>query len=368
MSVAQNSGGAQVQKVGAFVFPAVNGQSNRSNSFTLDGVYNNAAWMNTDAIAPNVDGLAQFKVQSHSDQAEFGGVTGGVVNIASKSGTNEFHGTVYEFLRNDALDARGFFTAGKPPLRQNQFGTAIGGPILKNKTFFFFTYEGYRQVSSSSRVYLVPTPAELNGDFGALNRKLYNPFSTRPDATRSSGYIRDPFPNNVIPTSLIDPATAQWANAIIPAPIDTGNPGDNGRNTTSETAPMDQYSIRVDHNFTPSDFAWARFSWGNQNQQNAGNLQGTLNQIETPARNFGSAYTHVFGANTVVTVLFGYTSLTQNTVPFLTSQDLLASGIFKRISCKAEPECTGDQLAQRFRNAGQPHRLSRSSTGISVPR
>ena len=108
VSVGQNSGGAQVQRVGNFVFPAINGQSNRSNSFTLDGVYNNAPFMGTYAVAPSVDALNQFRVQSRSDQAEFGGVSGGIVNIVSKSGTNEYHGTLYEFLRNDVLDARGF--------------------------------------------------------------------------------------------------------------------------------------------------------------------------------------------------------------------------------------------------------------------
>lgn len=352
VSVAQNSGGAQVQKAGNFVFPAINGQSNRSNSFTLDGVYNNAPFMNTYAIAPNIDGLSQFKVQSHSDQAEFGGVSGGIVNIASRSGTNGYHGTVYEFLRNDALDARGFFTAGKPPLRQNQFGATAGGPIRKDRTFFFFTYEGYRQVSGSSSLYLVPTPAELSGDFSGLSRKLYNPFSTRPDASQKSGYLRDPFPNNIIPASLIDKATSAWAKAIIPAPINTGNPAYNGRNVTSQTAPMNQYSIRVDQNFSPSDFAWARFTWGTQNQESAGTLQNTLNQVETPARNFGASYTHVPGANSLITFLFGYTSLSQNTVPFLTSENLFSSGVFKGFPQKPNLNAPGIGLPSSFGTQG----------------
>jgi hypothetical protein len=137
ISVAQNRGGGQTTPpIGILVFPAINGQTNRSNSFTLDGVYNNGHFTGTYMVAPNIEDLNQFKVQSHSDQAEFGGVSGGVINIASKSGTNELHGSLYEFLRNDKLDARGFFTADKPPLRQNQFGVAAGGPIIRNKTFF----------------------------------------------------------------------------------------------------------------------------------------------------------------------------------------------------------------------------------------
>jgi len=94
--------------------------------------------------------LNQFKVQSHGDLAEFGGVTGGVINIATKSGTNEFHGSLYEFLRNDKPAARDYFVPGKTPLRQNQFGGTAGGPVVRNKTFFFFSYEGYRQVNGSA--------------------------------------------------------------------------------------------------------------------------------------------------------------------------------------------------------------------------
>lgn len=352
VSVAQNSGGAQVQRVGTFVFPAVNGQSNRSNTFTLDGVYNDAPWMNTYAVAPNVDGLAQFKVQSHSDQAEFGGVTGGVVNIATKSGTNQFHGSLYEFLRNDALDARAFFAAKKPTLRQNQFGGTVGGPVIKDKTFFFFTYEGYRQVNASSRLYLVPTPAELGGDFSAMKRAIHNPFSARPDPAKAGSYLRDPFANNTIPASLINKSTSEWAKTIIPAPIDTGNPSFNGRNTTSQTAPMNQYSIRVDHNFTPSDFLWSRFTWGTQNQESAGTLQGTLNRIETPARNFGASYTHVFGANTLLNGLFGYSSLTQNNVPFLTARNMFAEGLFAGFPRKDGLNAPGIGMPSAFGTQG----------------
>jgi hypothetical protein len=265
VSVAQNSGGAQVQRVGTFVFPSINGQSNRSNSYTLDGVYNNGHYMGTYAIAPSVDALTQFKVQSHSDQAEFGGVSGGVVNIASKSGANAFHGGLYEFLRNDALDARGFFTSAKPPLRQNQFGGSLGGRIVKDKTFFFFSYEGYRQLNPSSALYLVPTPQELGGNFSASGRRIFDPYSTRPDPADTRRFLRDPFPNNIIPASKLNAATKAWADAVIPKPIDTGFPGFNGRNTSSQTAPSDQYNIRVDHHFSSSDFLWARYTWGQEN-------------------------------------------------------------------------------------------------------
>jgi hypothetical protein len=223
ISVAQNRGGGQTTPpIGILVFPAINGQSNRSNSFTLDGVYNNGHFTGTYVVAPNIDGLNQFKVQSHSDQAEFGGVTGGVINIASKSGTNGFHGSLYEFLRNDLLDARGFFTASKPPLRQNQFGASGGGPIIPNKTFFFASYEGFRKINASSQLALVPTPAERTGDFSSSARRLFDPYSTRPNPANANLFIRDPYPNNTIPSARLSPSVRAFVDAIVPQPISTG--------------------------------------------------------------------------------------------------------------------------------------------------
>ena len=194
ISVGQNSSGAQSQQIGAALIPAINGQSNRSNHFTLDGVFNDGVYMGTYSIAPNVDAISQFKVASHSDQAEFGGATGGVINVASKGGANQFHGVAYHFLRNDALDARAYFSARKPTLRQNQFGGTFSGPVIRNRLFFLFAYEGYRQVAESNILTLIPTPAQLGGDFRGNARAIYNPFSTRADAGTTSGFARDPFP------------------------------------------------------------------------------------------------------------------------------------------------------------------------------
>ena len=123
VSVAQNRGGFGTNPVGSFSFPSINGQINRSNVFTLDGINNIGSHVNTYAVAPIVDAIQEFKVQSHNDQAEFGGGVGGVINVVTKSGTNELHGTMWEFLRNDALDARNpFFRNVTRPFRQNQFG------------------------------------------------------------------------------------------------------------------------------------------------------------------------------------------------------------------------------------------------------
>jgi outer membrane receptor protein involved in Fe transport len=328
VSVAQNSGGGRTQNVGIRVYPAVDGQSNRSNSFLLDGVYNNSDIFSTYAIAPSVDALSQFKVQSHSDQAEFGGVTGGVVNIVSKSGTNRFHGTAYEFVRNDAFDARGFFTTAKPPLRQNQFGATLGGPVRHDKTFFFFSYEGYRRKQPASSLSLIPTPEQLTGDFSLLSRAIYNPFSTRADPANPNGFLRDPFPENKIPPNLINKSTQAWGQTIIPRPVATGVAGFNYRNDRPQTAPLDQYSFRVDHNFSPSDFLWARYTTDTQNQVNASVYESTYNAVDNHARNAGLSYTHLFSNSTLFNFLFGYAGLGQERFSFLTDTNLFDKGFF----------------------------------------
>src|SRR5581483_6108380 len=169
------------------VSPSVNGQSSHHNNFTLDGLENNSRFDNTYAVAPPPDAIQEFKVQSHIADARFGLGAGANVNVATKSGTSEFHGSVWEFLRNDKLDARNFFdfekraSSGelfaptKPPFRQNQYGVAFGGPVMlpgydgrKHNTFFFAYWEGFRSRKGFTRFASVPTAEELNGDFSKL--------------------------------------------------------------------------------------------------------------------------------------------------------------------------------------------------------
>lgn len=328
VSVGENNSPLFVAKVGQSYFPAVNGQSNRSNTFTLDGVYNNGNYGGTYAVAPNIDALSEFKVQSQSDQAEFGGVVGGVINVVTKSGTNEYHGTAYEFLRNDALDARGFFTAKKPPLRQNQFGATLGGPVRKDKTFFFFSYEGYRQINPTSSLTNVPTPQQLGGDFSAQSRPIFNPFSTRVDPTTPGRYLRDPFPGNIIPASMLNRSIQVWAKTVIPAPINTGFANFNMRNDDPQRSPFNQFNIRADHRFTQADSVWFRYTRGEQNLRSANALPGTYSESDLPSSNLGGNYTHIFGTSTVLNALFGYSTMRQITTPFITSQKLVAQGLF----------------------------------------
>ena len=179
VSVAQNSGGAQAAPLGSFVFPAVSGQSNRSNYFLLDGIDNTDQVFTTYAVAPILDDIQEFKVQSHSDEAQFGGVLGGIVNVVSKSGTNNFHGTAWEFFRNTVLDAKNPLKGVASKLEQNQFGANFGGPVIlpfyngRNKTFFFGSYEGFRRAQPSSpRAGRILQCAYSGGTFRRLQRTV----------------------------------------------------------------------------------------------------------------------------------------------------------------------------------------------------
>src|SRR6185295_8602571 len=130
VSVGQNAGGfeAPVTSGAQFTFPSINGQTNRSNLFLLDGIINQGTFTSTYAVAPIIDAIEEFKVHSHSDDAEFGQVTGGIINVVTKSGTNNFHGAAWDYVRNDAFDALDTFTHAAQPFRQNEFGGTLGGP------------------------------------------------------------------------------------------------------------------------------------------------------------------------------------------------------------------------------------------------
>lgn len=165
---------------GAF---AVNGTRGNLNNFMLDGIDNNSNDNAGNILKTNVDAIQEFRVQTSGYSAEFGRSGGAVINATIKSGTNQFHGTAFEFLRNSALDARGYFEpAGQPkaPFRQNQFGGTFGGPIRRNKTFFFMDYQGTRIGTSQTDISTVPTPVELGGNFSDLigTSQIFDPQTT----------------------------------------------------------------------------------------------------------------------------------------------------------------------------------------------
>src|SRR5262249_55074335 len=187
----------------------VNGAGMGQVNYQLDGVGHNDTYLNVNVPFPNPDSIQEFNLQANNFTAEYGNAGGGIVNIVTRAGTNQLHGSVFEFLRNGKLNARNFFAPTQDTLKRNQFGASAGGPILKDKLFFFGTYQGTRtSAAASGNITFVPTAAERAGDFSSI-RQLVDPVT------------RQPFPNNQIPASRIDPVSKFFLNSI-PLPNGAG--------------------------------------------------------------------------------------------------------------------------------------------------
>ena len=225
----------------------------------VDGVNNTRGGLGANGIelSPPVESMQEFKVEINSYGAEFGHTNGGVVNAVTRSGSNQFHGNAYEFLRNDKLDAKGWGNDALPPLRRNNFGGTIGGPIRKNKTFFFYNLDYLIQHDGVSTTHNVGLPAWRTGDFSTLTRDaggraaavvIYDPNTGR--GTFTNPLNTTPFPNNIIPSARIDPVAAK-AVTYLPAPNRapndpfnfTGNWQQNSVNPTTRA----YHTIRIDH-------------------------------------------------------------------------------------------------------------------------
>lgn len=229
--------------------PAINGGTNRSNLFYIDGIYATDAFFGTFSISPSIDALQEFKEQTHTDLAEFGQSTGGTINVALKGGNNGFHGDAYEFLRNNYFDARNFFAPTVGVYRQNQFGGTFTGPIIRNKLFFAAFYDGYRYTQAANNFTIVPTQAELNGDFSAIKTTIYDP-TTYNKATNST----TAFPHNMIPASYFNQGVLAYVKNFVPLPnYFSPSSQNNFLDTEPSTTNQDQGGIRVDYAATSKD-------------------------------------------------------------------------------------------------------------------
>jgi outer membrane receptor protein involved in Fe transport len=239
----------------------VNGNRENANNYLYDGIDNNTRLTLVIVMRPNVEAIKEFKVQTNLFSAEQGRNPGGQVNVVTKSGGNEIHGAGYGFLRNDRFDANNFFAnrAGqkKPPFKQYQFGGAIGGPIVKNKTFFFADYDGFRQELGRVFVNTVPTLKMRRGDFSELSGVIYDPATTV--ALPGGGFSRQPFPGNIIPQDRWDPVTAKLINAY-PAPTSSAL-SNNLVTTPTRTQDWNQFDVRIDHTQSERNNFLARYSW-----------------------------------------------------------------------------------------------------------
>src|SRR5215212_8901688 len=281
-----------------FSDPSFHGQQNRSKLYFYDGIINTSVRGPNYIVIPNLDLVQEFKVVGHDAKAEFGGASGGVMNMVSKSGGNRFHGSAFEFVRNDAFDARNSFDVCTParcapgqlvpdkplPFRQNQFGASLTGPVFKNRTFFSVGYDGWRYSQPTLALSYAPTAAELAGDFTGTSanfrRQIYNPYSTR---ASGGTFARDPFrcdsagnplpvdsqnrqsqstgtPCNKLPSALINPAMQAFFRTYSATPNFTGDPSNNfvqGRPTTNDS---NGYQFRIDQHFGDNDNVFFRFT------------------------------------------------------------------------------------------------------------
>ena len=245
---------------------SVNGGRGRSNNFMVNGGDANDQFVNLPAVQPSPDTIQEFRVLTNTFDAEFGRNSGSVVNVVTKSGTNQFHASAYEFLRNRALNARGFFDAERADFKMNQFGSTIGGPIRKDRHFFFASYEGRRiRQGTPSEVVTVPSVAERSGDFSGGSNPGFT--GTLGDQTVADLFIARPgcatavanqggapiapgtdyssiFPNNVIPPECFDPTAKALLDNFVPLP---NRGGDQLQTIPVSSTRFDQFTVRTDH-------------------------------------------------------------------------------------------------------------------------
>jgi len=236
------------------------GQAGQSQ-ILLDGVATNGAYLNIVTVVPTQDAIQEFKVQTNNLGPEYGRFAGGVINLSTKSGSNSFHGSAYEFLRNKVFDANDFFSAraglAVPAFTQNQFGGNIGGPVIKNKLFFFSGYEGYRLRKGNTITTSVPTALERGGDFSQSGFPIYDPL-TSSGCTSGGGTCRTQFAGNVIPVSRLDP-TAVALLPYFPLPNQPGATNNFIENFSSG-GNIDQLNERVDFNLSEKQRLFGRYT------------------------------------------------------------------------------------------------------------
>lgn len=306
--------GGALQQAGDLVNVA--GQRSGHNIYLLDGVKVTDEYFNNLVISPSVDSIQEFKIQKTTYAAEFGGKASALINVSTKSGTKDFHGNAFEFLRNEKFDAKNFFDDPLkpiPPFKQNQFGGTLGGPISvpgiferRDRLFFFGSYEGQRIRQSRTQTFSVPTAAMHTGDLSAFSDQVFDPF-----ATDASGN-RLPLQGNRIPSGRLNPVALALL-AKVPLPNQPGI-SRNLISTAVERTNTDQFSLRLDGQLTAKDSLFWRLSTFNADafqpfgtsKLNESLLPGFGRQLTTKATNIAFSHTHFFTQDFLNEFRFGY--------------------------------------------------------------
>jgi hypothetical protein len=295
--VAPPVSGSQLSTRGSFAMHA-NGGREENNNFLLDGVDNNDTDTRGYTLQPSVDAIQEFKIATNSYSAEYGSAAAGQINVVTRSGTNDFHGTIYDYLRNRDLDARNFFDgSSKPQYIRNQFGAGVGGPIIRNSTFFYANYEGLHEDEGQTQLGTVPTAAVRSGNLSSLGTTVSNPFTGAP------------FPGNMIPASMISPHAAQIL-ALFPQPNLPGNSG-NYLGNPIETNIQNEASGRLDQRISATSQLTLRYSYGRSNlfepfAENQTELPGFGDYDFNRGHNALIHYQQILSPTTVNSVLLGF--------------------------------------------------------------
>jgi Carboxypeptidase regulatory-like domain len=311
----------------------IGGGRSNANFFLLDGATNTDPTFNTQNLSPSPDAVKEFQVETSSYTADMGGAGGGQVNIVTHAGSNQYHGTLYEFLRNGAMDASTFGSMGNNHLVQNNFGASFGGPLIRKNTFFFLNYEGLRLAQADAQILTVPTSQEIQGDFSMSGVNIYDPATavpnpsyspTKPTGPANFPYTRAQFPNNMIPSDRINPQLEAFLLKYIPQPnmamMGSGADSNNYLDIRNETHIQHQGTVRLDHNFSRGDTLFGRFSIGQENgfspssgmTSTTENLPGFGVNFDNRSQQAVISWNHIFTANKVNTASFAVSRLSMD--------------------------------------------------------
>ncbi len=315
--------GNETQRAGAEI--VANGSRGSFNTFMIDGLDDRDQSVGTAKVFPNLESIEEFKVQIGNYDAEFAS-GGAVVNVITRSGSNDLHGSVFEFLRNKDLNSRQFFDAAVPPFQQNQFGFSVGGRIIKNKLFFFGDYQGMRVHEASTSILTEPSAALRSGNFSAYPAVIYNP-----NSYVAATNTRQPFPGNIIPASQLDPI-AQNLLQIFPLPSLPGS-SNNFRVNSLAARSQNQFDVRGDYVLSEKDSLFARATYGTADitfpntpvlisgQINplafaqGANTAGSLKNNKAPSGQDTIQEIHQFSPNVTNQIALGYTRFALNVSP-----------------------------------------------------
>ena len=287
---------------------AVNGQRPESNNFLIDGANNFNGVDGGFILKPPVDAIGEFRILTHGANAEFGGALGSTTNIITRSGTNHIHGTLWEFLRNDVLDANNYFAQTKEPLKQNQFGAAAGGPLKRDKTFIFGFYEGFLNRQGKTALTTVPSNKQRTGNFSELCPEGFSGgFCTNPAHQLFNVFANAPYPNNQVPQVQFSSISKNLLS-FFPTP----NVGTNLFSTTQTLRnDSDEFGIKVDHYLDPRDTLSFRYVFSQLSQfdplsPGGASVPGFPVGEDQRAQNFVAQETHTFSPSLIAIARFSY--------------------------------------------------------------